>query len=242
MLNLGYVVYPQDIPTKKYVDGLASLYCTCDTAQATATKSALLAGPSKNIDLTTLTSFVGLKVSVKFTYTNSANNPVLEVGYGGSAPIISAAIKTHGTFAPSIYMWASNAICNFVYDGTYWLMENQPAGPVVWGITKLSESLTTNTPAFAASQTLAYQLNQKMPVQRNITLSSTGWSNNTQIVTVTGVTTTNTIFVSPAPTSQDDYTKAKIICTTQSTDSLTFTCSTTPTTNISVNCVIMGVQ
>lgn len=71
-------------------------------------------------------------------------------------------------------------------------------------------------------------------------LTVAGWSNNTQTVTVTGVTATNTVFVSPAPASASDYASAGIVCTAQGTDSLTFTCTTVPTNAITVNVVIMG--
>lgn len=69
-------------------------------------------------------------------------------------------------------------------------------------------------------------------------LTVAGWSDNTQTVTVTGVTETNTVFVSPAPASASDYASAGIICTAQSADSLTFTCTTVPTNAITVNVVI----
>lgn len=69
-------------------------------------------------------------------------------------------------------------------------------------------------------------------------LTVAGWSDNTQTVTVTGVTETNTVFVSPAPASASDYASAGIICTAQGTDSLTFTCTTVPTNAITVNVVI----
>lgn len=72
------------------------------------------------------------------------------------------------------------------------------------------------------------------------TLAVADWSSNTQTVTVTGVTATNIVFVSPAPASAADYAAAGIICTAQGTDSLTFTCTTTPTNAITVNVVIIG--
>ena len=69
-------------------------------------------------------------------------------------------------------------------------------------------------------------------------LTVAGWSNNTQTVTVTGVTATNTVFVSPAPSSAADYAAAGIVCTAQAADSLTFTCTTVPANAITVNVVI----
>ena len=72
------------------------------------------------------------------------------------------------------------------------------------------------------------------------TLASTDWSSHSQTVTVTGVTATNTVIVAPAAASASDYAAAEILCTAQGTNSLTFTCVTDPTNNISVNIVILS--
>ena len=70
------------------------------------------------------------------------------------------------------------------------------------------------------------------------TLLASWWSGNAQAISVTWVTSSNTIIVWPAPSSISDYTNAGIYCSGQSTNSLTFTCSTVPTTDIVVNIVI----
>lgn len=72
------------------------------------------------------------------------------------------------------------------------------------------------------------------------TLTVAGWSSNTQTVTVNGVTTTNNVLVAPTPASAADWTSAGVICTAQGTDSLTFTCQTTPSNDITVNVCILG--
>ena len=72
------------------------------------------------------------------------------------------------------------------------------------------------------------------------TLNSANWSNNEQSVYVYGVTASNVVIVSPAPASQADYVAAGIYCSAQANESLTFTCATTPTSNISVNVLILG--
>lgn len=64
------------------------------------------------------------------------------------------------------------------------------------------------------------------------------WSSNSQTVTATGVTSSCNVVVSPAPSSIDNYVAAGIKCTAQSTNSLTFTCTTTPSSAISVNVLI----
>ena len=70
------------------------------------------------------------------------------------------------------------------------------------------------------------------------TLTVAGWSNNTQTVSVTGLTASNTVLVTYAPTSKADYTAADIYCTAQAAGSLTFACTTTPTSEITVNVMI----
>lgn len=70
------------------------------------------------------------------------------------------------------------------------------------------------------------------------TLVAADWSGNAQTITVSGVTSSNVVFVSPAPSSVTDYTNAGIICTAQGTDSLSFSCVTTPTNDITLNVVI----
>jgi len=71
------------------------------------------------------------------------------------------------------------------------------------------------------------------------TLVAADWSSNTQTISVTGVTANNIVFVSPAPSSAAEYAQCGIICTAQATDSLTFTCTATPTNDLTVNVVIM---
>jgi len=70
-----------------------------------------------------------------------------------------------------------------------------------------------------------------------VTLVAADWGSSTNVVTVTGMTTTAKVWVSPAGTSADTeaYASAKIFCSAQGSGSLTFTCGTTPTTNIDVN-------
>lgn len=71
------------------------------------------------------------------------------------------------------------------------------------------------------------------------TLLAASWSSNTQTITVTGVTSSNVVLVSPAPSSAQDYADAGIICTAQGTDSLTFTCDTVPSNDIDLSIVIL---
>lgn len=79
------------------------------------------------------------------------------------------------------------------------------------------------------------------PLARTITLTAAGWSSNAQTVTVSGVSATETaqlITPTPAKASQSAYYEAGIMCTNQGTNSLTFTCQTVPTSNLTVYVVI----
>ncbi len=76
-------------------------------------------------------------------------------------------------------------------------------------------------------------------VNTTATLAAADWSSNTQTITVSGVKADSVVFVSPAPASASDYASAGILCTSQSADSLTFSCTQTPSAAIVVNIVCM---
>lgn len=79
----------------------------------------------------------------------------------------------------------------------------------------------------------------EIPTVTSLTVSLVvaNWSTNTQTVTATGVTSSSDVIVSPAPSDMDDYVAAGIKCTAQAANSLTFTCTTEPTSAIDVNVV-----
>lgn len=74
-----------------------------------------------------------------------------------------------------------------------------------------------------------------------ITLEVDSWEDSEQTAEVAGVTDTNTVFVAPAPGSQEAYGESGIQCTAQGAGELTFTCTATPEADITVNVVMMGV-
>ena len=69
------------------------------------------------------------------------------------------------------------------------------------------------------------------------TLLAANWSSNTQTVSVTGVTATNVVMVAPAPVNATEYAQCGILCTAQAAGTLTFTCTSVPTNDITVNVV-----
>lgn len=80
----------------------------------------------------------------------------------------------------------------------------------------------------------------------SVILPASGWdsSDKTQVVTVTGVSATETAqMITPTPSlsSQAAYYESGILCTGQAADSLTFTCKTAPTADLTVYVVIQEV-
>lgn len=73
----------------------------------------------------------------------------------------------------------------------------------------------------------------------SVTLTATGWSNKSKTVSVEGVTANNNVLVSAAPSSRAVYNDAEIYCSAQGNGTLTFTCSTVPTSSVVANVIIL---
>lgn len=74
-----------------------------------------------------------------------------------------------------------------------------------------------------------------------VTLSANSWDNsNEQTVTVSGVTSTSGILVSPIPAYIDQYSDCGVYAISQATNALTFECDEVPDVDISVNIAFWG--
>lgn len=69
-------------------------------------------------------------------------------------------------------------------------------------------------------------------------LTSTGWSSGEQTVSVSGVTASNVVIVSPDPGSHVAYSEANVRCIEQASGKLTFACDDVPGESLTVNIVI----
>ena len=74
------------------------------------------------------------------------------------------------------------------------------------------------------------------------TLLKTGWSNSIQTVTATGVSANNVVIATSAndDTSYDAWNNCGIHATVQALNSLTFKCRSTPSSDVSVNVLILS--
>ena len=78
-------------------------------------------------------------------------------------------------------------------------------------------------------------------IQTTITISVANWNATTTCTkSVTGVTSSNGVIPIPAPASISTWTSSGVCCSAQGNGTLTFTCSTTPTADITVNIMIVG--
>jgi hypothetical protein len=91
-------VVPNDLNVVKH-------YGECSTAAGTATKTVACDG---------FTLITGAKIAVKFTVTNTAQNPTLSVNNTTAKPIYY-----HGASIPAGYL-AQYHIYQFIYDGTHY--------------------------------------------------------------------------------------------------------------------------
>lgn len=134
-------------------DGTADIshYGTCDTVASTA---------AKTVSLSNYSLVTGSRIVVKFTVTNTAANPTLNVNNTGAKPIIY-----RGSAISAGYL-AANRVYEFVYDGTNWnLMGDLDTNNTYTANTgiKLSgntfqhtNSVTAGTASGDASKTLSF--------------------------------------------------------------------------------------
>lgn len=73
------------------------------------------------------------------------------------------------------------------------------------------------------------------------TLPASSWSSSSksQTINVDVVTTTDDIVVTYAPSSHDAYVNAGIYCSAQGNGTLTFKCNKIPTSNVTVNIMLL---
>ena len=120
---------PEDIQANiDTVQDLATaVYGTCSTATTTPLKEVVC----KNFIL-----FDGVRIQVAFENANSTNVPSLNVNNTGAKQIlINQAIVSES----NQLLWAEDTQMEFVYDGTYWVLQNAPYS--LYGICSVTEEI-----------------------------------------------------------------------------------------------------
>lgn len=132
------------LATARAIDGVTfngtaaiSHYAECSTAAATA---------AKTVDLTNFTLATGSRIMVKFTVTNTAASPTLNVNSTGAK-----AIMYRGAAISAGYL-AAKRVYELVYDGTNWEL----VGDINTDTnTKVTNTLATTTKAYITGTTSA---------------------------------------------------------------------------------------
>ena len=138
---------------------LPSNYCTCNTVAGTAEKTASLTG----FTLTT-----GAVVYVKFTYTNTASNPTLNINSTGAK-----SIKKYGTTAigtTETASWMAGGIVTFVYDGANWLAVDFKQG----GAENIKNGFGYSQSAYLYTNFLPYPYTETSKTQYGVTFTDNG--------------------------------------------------------------------
>ena len=114
----------------------STAYGVCDTAAATA---------AKVVDMTGFTLTTGATLYVKFTYSNTASSPTLNVNSTGAKSIRRNGIVIPGQVAK--LSWNAGAVVCFTYDGTYWQMNNAADFNTIDAVYVNDNELISNTDA-----------------------------------------------------------------------------------------------
>lgn len=121
----------------------------CETAAATA---------SKVVTCDEFQLKKGVHLAVQFTNANTASSPSMNVNGTGAIAICGI----NGYYV-SANMWTANQMVHFVYNGSWWIALNcLPAHTSQYGVTKLSNSVTSTSASLAATPyavKLAYDRN-----------------------------------------------------------------------------------
>lgn len=94
------------------INARKAIYGTCSTGGSTAAKS---------VTCSNFARYTGAVVTVKFANANTATTPTLNVNSTGAATIKS---YTGAALVEAEYKWAAGATLTFVFDGTYWRLQD----------------------------------------------------------------------------------------------------------------------
>lgn len=166
-------------------------------------------------------------------------SPTLNVNNLGDIRIRRRVTNSSGTTSSGATNdWlASGKPIRVTYDGNFWIADlPKPNATDLMGTVGIQNGGTGATTASAARTNIG----AVGMTATTVVLSASGWSDNTQTVSVSGVTASNTVIISPVPSSYSDYGESGVRCTVQAAGTLTFTCDTTPSSSLSVNVVILS--
>ena len=187
--------------------------------------------------------------SVAVGYNSKAGNYATAVGYSAEATgSNSIAIRGKATASYAIQLGpGTNSEANTLYVDFYYNSANQNY-KLLDADGTIPEARLADTTNAQQGDVLTLDSNGNAVWQAGgggggatattATLATANWSSNSQTVSVTGVTASNVVYVMAAPASAAEYAAAGVQCTAQASGTLTFTCTTTPSSALTVNIAI----
>lgn len=122
------------------------------------------------------------------------------------------------------------------YDGTFWIVDlPRTSATDIMGTLAIENG---GTGAKTAADARA-NLGAASVTTKGFSLNPGNWVNQSQTVTVEGVSYSTINIISPLPTSHEAYVEAGVYCSGNSANSLTFKCIDTPSSNLLVSVVII---
>ena len=152
------------------------LYGTCSTAAGTTAKVVVCSDIPSAL-------YAGLTITVKFSTANTVLAPTLNLTSNGSTSIGTKAIWVDNvvTSTSNCLFWNTNAVITFTYDGTQWIVVDQPTS---YYVTCSTAATTTTKVATVASSvvrkgtSVTVQFTYAHNSTSNATLYITGTSTN----------------------------------------------------------------
>lgn len=211
-------------------------YITCSTSASTVAKTATCT----NFKLVT-----GAKITIKFTYSNTAASPTLNVSSTGAKTIYYK-----GKAAAANWSWAAGEIVTFVYDGTYYQMvsSNDNLNPTftagsttaIFNASSTSASGTFTATASAGYKYVTWTFAIMIPTSSNSTRYFNVYVNNASGTTIFGSSATASS--SAYNLRSDSYTRTPHGCfsITVPADGSVYTVGCKASTSSTMTCYRLG--
>ena len=199
--------------------------------------------PSLALGETSSTAYRGDRGAIAYTHSQTTGNPHNTTAAEVGAVPTSRTVNGHA-LSDNISLTADDVGAR----STNWTPTAADVGAVPTNRTVNGKALSANITLNASDVGAATEadVDGAKPMLRTATLTTSGWSSNSQTVTVNGVVANSSaqlIYVSPA--NKDSATAwggAGVFCSAQGANSLTFVCDSVPSANISVNISIQEAQ
>ena len=169
--------------------------------------------------------------------TSGATLAVPYITYDAQGHITATGTHTHtiSGFLTSSSTLDATKLSGTVPSGCY---TNTVTTATTTGSGNAVTAVTASNGALTITKGTTFQTNI---VKTTTTITAANWNaTTTATISVSGVTASNTVIVSPAPESINDWINSKVYCSAQASGTLTFTCTTTPTTTLNIVLAIMS--